>query len=212
MGIICILVFFCSSVLILRTYRLCGNEIPGPGQGWRIAGVVQSRGYSLVFRQKKWVCTLLLKTEEHKNKRVYWKIKRMLKQAWYSFVFSMLCIWDAGSIYSTFVGKNRRRCLHCKFFAWWACGWTGGSLLMHGLTDGHHLHSCVLLFLCLYSLFTSCWWRHEIPGPGQGWRAWEHSKAVQCLFVIFALLFVHFVYMDGIFGGSYKTILCKIQY
>ena len=33
MGIICILVFFCSYVLIINTYSLCGNEIPGPGQG-----------------------------------------------------------------------------------------------------------------------------------------------------------------------------------
>ena len=49
----------------------------------------------------------LLKTEEQKNKRVHWKIKRMLKQAWYSFVFSMLCICDAGSGYSTFVEMNR---------------------------------------------------------------------------------------------------------
>ena len=28
---------------------------------------------------------------------------------------------------------------------------------MHGLTDGHHLHSCVLLFLCLnYLLHPAC--------------------------------------------------------
>ena len=27
---------------------------------------------------------------------------------------------------------------------------------MHGLTDGHHLHSYVLLFLCLDYMFASC--------------------------------------------------------
>ena len=27
---------------------------------------------------------------------------------------------------------------------------------MHGLMDGHHLHSCVLLFLCLDYLFATC--------------------------------------------------------
>ena len=53
----------------------------------------------------------------------------------------------------------RMRCLHCKFFAWWACGCSGGSLLMHGQTYVHHLHSCVLLFFCLDYLFASClWW------------------------------------------------------
>ena len=105
----------------------------------------------------------------------------LFKLAWRTLLHSMLSICDAMSVYPTFVertegseclrffcfGKNnggcllpfvssRMRSLHCKFFAWWACGRTGGSLLMHGLADGHHLHSCVLLFLCLYSLFTSC--------------------------------------------------------
>ena len=33
------------------------------------------------------------------------------------------------------------------------------KLLMHGLTDEHHLHSYVLLFFCLDYLFASClWW------------------------------------------------------
>ena len=27
---------------------------------------------------------------------------------------------------------------------------------MHGLMDGHHLHSYVLLFFCLYYLFATC--------------------------------------------------------
>ena len=85
--------------------------------------------------------------------------------------------------YSTFVEKNKRSgCLLLFCFLknavlalqilllWWACGSTGGSLLMHGLTNGHHPHSYVLLFLCPDYLFASCLWRHEIPGPGQGWR------------------------------------------
>ena len=33
MGIIGILVFFCSYVLIINTYSLCVNKFPGPGQG-----------------------------------------------------------------------------------------------------------------------------------------------------------------------------------
>ena len=32
------------------------------------------------------------------------------------------------------------------------------SLLIDGLMDVHDLHSYVLLFFCLYSLFTSCLW------------------------------------------------------
>ena len=111
-----------------------------------------------------------LQTEEHKNKRdtlihecsYKWICSTFLNQWWASVML--------GEYYSTFVERTkgdayylllllRMRCLHCKFFAWWARGCSGVSLLMHGLADGHHLHSCVLLFFCLGYLFASClWW------------------------------------------------------
>ena len=72
---------------------------------------------------------------------------------------------------------------HCKYFAWWTGGCEGGSLLMHAQTNEHHLHSYVLLFLCLLiyrfvlSLALCCRW-DEIPGPRQGWRCRWHCAVV----------------------------------
>ena len=48
-------------------------------------------------------------------------------------------------------------CLHCKFFARWTGGCADVNLFMYAQTNEHHLHSCVLLFLCLdYLLHPAC--------------------------------------------------------
>ena len=88
------------------------DEIPGPGQGWRVGGTV----LHLVG-----VC--FLQTEEHKNKRFHWMLKCTFMRAWRTFEHSMLCICDSESINSTFVNKNRS--YHSITIALYSHSWLG---------------------------------------------------------------------------------------
>ena len=88
----------------------------------------------------------------------------------------------------------RMRCLLCKYFAWWTIGCAGGSLLMYAQTNEHHLHSYVLLFLCLnkknYHVMLPC--RHSWPGPGI-WCSWT----VGCILNYRSLLCCHLDKVPG---------------
>ena len=44
-----------------------------------------------------------------------------------------------------------------NILAWWTIGCEGRSLLMQAQTNEHHLHSYVLVFLCLYLLMHPAW-------------------------------------------------------
>ena len=83
---------------------------------------------------------------------------------------------------------------------------------MHGLTNGHHLHSYVLLFLCLYYLFATCFvflknavlalqilcmmdmWqdRRELA---YAWTGGWTSSAFLCSFVLMSLFRAHTDYV-----------------
>ena len=67
---------------------------------------------------------------------------------------------------------------------------------MHGLTDGHHLHSYVLLFLCLYYMFayglelgnisSLIWAREDVQGAQKGCAVFIcHFCAFICSFCIY---------------------------
>ena len=70
------------------------------------------------------------------------------RQGWRCRGLCAIALW----MYSLLFCSSRMRCLHCKYFAWWTGGCAGGSLLMYAQTNEHHLHSYVLLFLCLFYL------------------------------------------------------------
>ena len=96
----------------------------------------------------------------------------------------------------------RMRCLHCKFFAWWACGCSVGSLLMHGLTDEHHLHSYVLLFFCLDYLFASCLWWNCFCGC----ILFKRQKNIRCGCSILFCFFKNVFYMVNTSLACYMNI------
>ena len=63
------------------------DEVPGPCQGWRIAGTVLFSWMYACLRQKN-----IRTKEKHRN------FKRLFKRAWHSFALSMFCIFDANSL------------------------------------------------------------------------------------------------------------------
>ena len=145
-----ILMFFCSYVWIKSNHMVlpCRHSWPGPGIwcSWTVG--------CLFYR--KHLCRHLDKIPG-------------LGQGWrylghFSVVFG--CI-----PYSSVHQECGAR--HCKCFAWWTGGCADGSLLMYAQTNEHHLHSYVLLFLCLnkknYHVVLPC--RHSWPGPGI-WYPW----------------------------------------
>ena len=121
------------------------DKIPGPGQGWRCCRHLYFSG------------CLLLKTEEHKDKRGHWMFKFTFKRAWRTFALSMLCTFGAWLSAFLFV-KNRRAYDIADVAKLSFLAWTRNLMIM----ACRMCFSDLLLALC-------CHW-DKIPGLGQGWR------------------------------------------
>ena len=138
MGIICILMFFCSYVLIYNVTLSQESNLwtcivlslafvfPLRWGPWSLPGMT-CRGHSATFSG----CILF---KRQKNIRCGCSI--------------LFCFF-----------KNVFRKVNTSLACYMNIQKYVRSLLIDGLMDVHDLHSYVLLFFCLYSLFTSClWW------------------------------------------------------
>ena len=149
-------IFMHSYVLLFLCLNKCGillgmKKIPGLGQGWRVVGIVLSfSGCLLVLRQKN-----------IRTKGVHWKSNvhssKLDVLLLFQFMHLRCDVYDCfcrkeqnKRVYSLLFCSSRMRCLQCKYFVWWTGGCVGVSLLMQAQTNEHHLHSYVLLFLCLF--------------------------------------------------------------
>ena len=126
MGIICILMFFCSCVFYLLLHPAFV----------KFRSLVLARDDGSLALLCLLVDAHFLKTEEHKNKRGTLKIKRTFKQAWCSVALSMLLhlrCW----VYNCFCWKEQKGLRYCIILlcrhSWpgpgiW-CSWTVKNII-----------------------------------------------------------------------------------